>query len=202
MRCTVMVGRRAAARLSREAVERLGLRVGQPWDAAAESRIAEAQAQERAMTYAMRLLRRRPIGTAELIDRLNRKGHAAAAAQAVIHRLTEKGLLDDEKYGRLVVQSELARKPTGRRLLAHKLYRKRLPRELIGRVVDQAVRQSDPIADARRLVEQKLRGATLRRCDPRTRQRRLWGLLARRGFDYETIEAALRNQPGLRDELE
>ena len=201
LRCTVMLGRRAAAKLSREAVERLGLRVGMLWDAATESRIRDAEAEELAMRYAMRVVRRRAIGSAELIERLTRKGHAAAAP-FIVQRLTEKGMLDDEKYGRLVVQSELARKPTGRRLLTHKLYRKRLPRELIGRVVEQAVRQTDPVADARRLVEQKLRGATLRRCDSRTRHRRLWGVLARRGFDYETIEAALRDQPGLRNEAE
>jgi len=97
-----------------------------------------------------------------------------------------------------VAQAELARKPTGRRLLVHKLYRKRLPREVIGRVVEQAVSQTDPVADARSLAQQKLRGATLSRCDPQTRRRRLSGMLARRGFDYETIELALAGLAELR----
>ena len=191
LRRSVVVGPKCVARLSPEAVERLGLRAGAAWDAEAEQRVRDAGSQDNAMRYAVRLLRKRPLGSGEMLERLRRRGFDAAAAEWVVRRLTEQRILDDAAYGRLVVESELARKPAGRGLLVRKLARKRLGRDLIAQVVQEAVRRSDPIVDARHLVEQKLRNPSMRRCPAVIRKQRLWGLLARRGFDQEVIEAVL-----------
>src|SRR5258705_210024 len=59
-------------------------------------------------------------------------------------------------------------------------------------VVGEAAGKTDMVGEARRLAEKKLRSAGLQRCDPVARKRRLWGALARRGFDFDTIEAAMK----------
>jgi regulatory protein len=150
----------------------------------------ELSPEKAAMRDALRLLRRRPLGCAELRDRLARKGHESPVISRVVAELMDQGALDDAAYAKLLVESEL-RKPTGRRLLVHKLCRKRVPREVIGRVVTKALRDKDPVADARSLAERKLTSPTFQRLDAAARQRRLWSLLARRGFDRDVIETAL-----------
>jgi SOS response regulatory protein OraA/RecX len=49
------------------------------------------------------------------------------------------------------------------------------------------------VALARRVIGQSAR--RLERLDPRVRRQRLWALLARRGFDADVIEQALREPP-------
>lgn len=193
LRCRVKTGREVVARLSRDSVERLGLTVGVTWDEALAARVRSAEQRDAARRDALKLLRRRAIGSAELAERLKSKGHGEDPVRGVVARLVEQGLLDDEQYGRLVIRAEMARKPTGRRLLQQKLYRKRLPRDLIERLVDESGKSTDAVADARKLIEKKMRGPTLQRCDPLTRKRRLWSALARRGFDPDTINAAMRD---------
>src|SRR5206468_3044633 len=52
----------------------------------------------------------------------------------------------------------------------------------------------DDVAGARRVIAQAERRYA--RLDPRVRRQRLYALLARRGFDGDTIEAALRPETG------
>jgi len=67
-----------------------------------------------------------------------------------------------------------------------------LDRALIDRLLDaDRPRPEDAVQGAADLARKTLR--TLGRFDPPTRKRRLWAMLARRGFDTDTIEAALRS---------
>ncbi|MCH2153667.1 MAG: RecX family transcriptional regulator, partial [Phycisphaerales bacterium] len=52
----------------------------------------------------------------------------------------------------------------------------------------------DPLEAAVKLARQAMR--SLRSCDPQTRHRRLWGRLARRGFEAEVINMAIREVEG------
>ena len=56
---------------------------------------------------------------------------------------------------------------------------------------------ADEVAAARRVVAQAER--RYRAVEPRLKRQRLYALLARRGFDGDTIEAALRPEPEDRD---
>jgi len=187
----VRVGRRTAARLRREDVAELGLEVGTVWDAALAARVAPRAAALEARRAALRLVNRRALSSGELIDRLRRKGFDADVARAVATRLVEQRILDDESYGRSIIERERARRPAGRRLLRHKLIAKRLSAALIDRLLDEADGEVDDVAEARALAEKRLRSASLQRCDRPTRTRRLFAALARRGFDPETIRTAL-----------
>ena len=180
------------ARLSSDAVNRLGLREGSAWDAAAQRMAREVESYEGALREARKMLKRRPLGTAELRRKLYEKGYGSSGAvEAAVREMERRGMLDDAAYAKLVVEHELMRRPAGRRKLAQKLMRKRLPRHVIGKAVSAAMSKRDETADARSLVEWKIGLPSFARLEPAARKRRLWGMLARRGFDHETIERAL-----------
>lgn len=184
---------RVAATLPRPTVADLDLAVGQPWNATVEARIADAVDYDKAYRYACNALARRAYSRGEMIDRITRRGHNTTVATSVADALTERGYLDDLQYARAVVRTELARKPAGPRLLRAKLIQKKVPDTLIQQVLTELSGddEHDPVADARRLVEAKQRLSSFRKLEPRKQKQRLWALLARRGFDVDTIRAAI-----------
>jgi len=183
---------RVAATLPRQTVTDLDLAVGQPWNEAVEARIDEAVDHDKAYRYACNALGRRAYSRGEMADRITRRGHSTSVAASVVEALSERGFLDDLQYARAVVRSELARKPAGPRLLRSKLMKKKLPDTLIQQVLGElsADDDHDPVADARRLVESKRRLSSFQKLEPRKQKQRLWALLARRGFDVDTIRTA------------
>ena len=73
-----------------------------------------------------------------------------------------------------------------------------LDHELIDRLLDELAPTSEQAAEGTaELARKKLR--TMTRLDPNTRKRRLWSMLARRGFDSDTIRSALADLNGLED---
>lgn len=182
--------------LPAETVHRLGLAVGRVCDPRLKQGMHAAGQQDTILRQALRVIRRRAIGSRQLLDRLTRKGHDPQAVQPVIAELLDKGILNDETYARSAAATLRAAKPAGSRLLRQKLYQKRLPRDVIERVVADVEREADPLAEALALAQKKLRAPTLQRCDALTRKRRLHGLLARRGFNADVIQQVLRQLEG------
>ncbi|HCT45618.1 MAG TPA: hypothetical protein DF699_10440, partial [Phycisphaerales bacterium] len=112
--------------------------------------------------------------------------YEADAIEWAIERLTELRVLNDEEYARMVVRSQLSRKPAGRRLLSGKLREKGIEQSIIDLVLDEALEERDPLADARKLAQQAARSISDRHA-PEVRVRRITGRLARRGFDFDVI---------------
>lgn len=191
MLVSIRVGRKKVAELTLDQVRELGLRVGTEWTDELAARVESVAACEKAYQDALRIVRRRAVGTEELRRKLQRKAHEASHITAALERLSHAGYLNDEAYAESVVRQELARKPAGPRLLRAKLYQKSLPRELINRVVGEVDESTDHVAAAVELARKKLATATMQRADGPTRNRRLFSLLARRGFDSDTIRQAL-----------
>ncbi|MFP4146012.1 MAG: regulatory protein RecX [Phycisphaeraceae bacterium] len=196
-RATVRVGRKSVATLSTKLITDLDLHVGQPWTPELEAQVAEAAAYDKALRRAMHRLARRAMSRRDLDRKLRDLDYEPAVRERVLDRLEELGYLDDAEYGRMVIRDQLARKPAGPFFLKQKLMQKGLDRELIDRLVDEATAELDQAGQAREVAERRLR--TLARFDPPTRRRRLYGLLARRGFDSEAISAALEE---LREQIE
>jgi len=200
LRRTVKVGRRKVATLDVEQVVELGLCVGMIWDDALAERVGGTNAAAKARKDALKLIERRAITTRDLLERLTRKGHAGHIAEEIVSDLESKGLLDDAAYARTLIESQRASKPAGRRLLQQKLMQKKVPRDIAERALDEADEGYDAVAEARALAEKKLASASLRRADPPTRYRRVYGMLARRGFNPDTIRDAMTGLDALRDD--
>lgn len=188
-RVSIRVAGRVAAVLPRPAADDLGLVVGRAWDEHLAAAVAAAVDYDKAMRAATRMLARRALSRRQLHDRLASKSFDPGTIDRVCDRLEETGVMNDQAFGRALVQDLRARRPAGKRLLQARLRQRGVDRHTIEQVIGEAEANSDPVGDARRLAEGRLR--TMGRLEPLVQKRRLWGLLARRGFDPETIEAAL-----------
>ncbi|MHB1155699.1 MAG: regulatory protein RecX [Phycisphaerales bacterium] len=201
-RVMIRVGGKVVATLPRKVVDDLHIAVGVAWTESLAASVAQAVDEDKAYRYALNALARRAMSTGDMRDRIKRRGHDDAAAMRVVERLVERGWLNDEQFGRAYIEQLRSQKPAGPRLLAFKLRQKKVEAKLIARLLGEGDASHDDLPGARRLAEQRLRGSTLRRCDPATRKRRLWGALARRGFTPDVIMRVLRDLPGLRDSHE
>lgn len=195
-RLAVRVERKTVAVLSAVRVAELGLEVGQPWNQALAQRVEEAVTFDQAMKRALNRLNRRAMSRRQLDGKLRELAFEAPVRERVLDRLAELNLLDDEAFGRAVVRETMARKPAGPRLLQQKLFQKGIERTLADRLIDEAVEPDDQVEQAVLLSRKRL--GSMGRLDAVTRKRRLYGLLARRGFGPDTIDAAMR---AVRDEL-
>jgi regulatory protein len=101
------------------------------------------------------------------------------AAETVLGRFADVGLIDDAAFARAWVESRHHSRGLSRRSLSAELRRSGVASEDIR----EAVEGLDPeqeVATARRLVEQKM--AATRGHPPEARARRAAGLLARKGY--------------------
>ncbi|WP_396710002.1 recombination regulator RecX [Microbispora sp. H11081] len=172
---------------------------------AAEGPPADPEAVARAIC--LRLLTMAPKTRAQLADALRKRDVPEEAANAVLERFSEVGLIDDEAFAAAWVSSRHAGRGLAGRALAQELRRRGVAEE----TVKDAVGRLDPDEEtetARRLVERKL--AATRGVEPQARMRRLVGMLARKGYSpglafrvvREAIEAEGSPSDGLPDAFE
>jgi SOS response regulatory protein OraA/RecX len=115
----------------------------------------------------------------QLADLLAKKGVPEEAATAVLDRFTDVGLIDDAAFASAWVSARQSGRGLARRALASELRAKGVD----GEVAAAAVAEVDPQDEwdsARRLVERKL--PAMMRLDRVTAERRLMGMLARKGY--------------------
>jgi regulatory protein len=135
----------------------------------------EAQARQ----ICLRLLTTAPRTRAQLAQALRRHGTPAEAAEAVLARFTDVGLIDDAAFARAWVESRHYSRGLSRRSLSAELRRQGVQTEEIREAVDTLDPEQE-VATARRLVEQKMAGT--RGQPPEARARRAAGTLARKGY--------------------
>jgi regulatory protein len=133
----------------------------------------------RARQICLRLLTVEPRTRAELAQALRRDGVPAEAAETVLGRFTDVGLIDDAAFARAWVESRHHSRGLSRRTLSAELRRHGVDTEEIREAVDTLDPEQE-VATARRLVEQKM--ASTRGQPPEARARRAAGLLARKGY--------------------
>lgn len=142
-----------------------------------------------ALASAVRILARRDHGTAELARKLTGRGFDDSAVSAALARCRELGYLDDERAGRVRLRSLKDRACGVRRMVAD-LTGRGFAKELVDRLIDEAVDEAGERDRARRALSS--RWAALRRePDPRRRQARAWRFLQGRGFTPAVIADVL-----------
>jgi len=200
-RASIRVAGKTVATMSTQRIAELGLSIGQPWNQELAELVEQAGAFDKAMRVAMNRLNRRALSRRELDRKLREKDHDEAVRQRVLDRLEELGLLDDEAYGRALLREMQRGRPAGPRLMQQKLYQKGLDRKLIDRLVTEAASDtSEQIERATQLARK--RGAAMASLDAPTRNRRLYSLLARRGFESQVIQSAMEAVAAEADDAE
>jgi len=121
-------------------------------------------------------LESRARSRAELAAALARKGVPDEVAAHVLDRFEEVGLIDDAEFAGLWVQGQ-QRRMTSARAMRRELHAKGVDAAIIAEAMPDA--EAD-YAAALALARKKMR--TMGALEPRVRDRRLAGALARRGF--------------------
>ena len=85
------------------------------------------------------------------------------------------------------MKERLAYKPRGKKLLAQELWKKGIRKDIIDQVTEELCQDEEK--SATELLE-KIKGR-YKNLEPKVARRRLYGLLLRRGFSYETTKSAV-----------
>jgi regulatory protein len=138
------------------------------------------------------MLEARARGCDELRRRLLSKGEPEADVDAAILRLTESGLLDDANYARQMARSKAIGSGQSKRRIQQDLSRRGVNREVATEAIAQVFEEEgvDDATTIERVARKKLR--SLSGLDAPTQKRRLYGFLARRGYDGDDIARVLR----------
>lgn len=141
-----------------------------------------------ARTIVLDRLSQRAHTRQELADVLARRKVPQDAADQVLGRMTEVGLIDDAAFAAMWVESRQQRRHLSKRALREELRRKGVDRDEVDSALEQ-VDGDDERAAALALAQKKIRG--MGRLEPHVRRRRLAGALARRGFGPPIVSDVL-----------
>ena len=118
----------------------------------------------------------------EMRDFLKKKGYVDAVADAVLEKLKEYGLVDDDEYCRQYAAS--AGKSKGARLIANELRRRGAAEDSIGRALSELTGEEEAASAA---LKKYMRGREFTKENLSKAYRHLMS----KGFGYETAKAAL-----------
>ena len=191
-RFDLIIDGQPAARLSIDAIERLGLHVGREIGELETAIIAAEALVSRTYDRAIAMLAVRSRASDELKRLLVQKGESAKAVDHAIARLQTAGLLDDAAFARQFTRSRAVAGGMGRRRIERELLRRGIDRATAAMAIEQTVQEEgvDEAAGIERVAARKFR--ILARLDVHTKRRRLYAFLARRGYDADAITQVVR----------
>ncbi|MBW3623804.1 MAG: RecX family transcriptional regulator [Armatimonadetes bacterium] len=179
---------RFACGLSERVVFDNGLHVGKDLSSEDLAVLLGDEETQRAFNAAYLLLSYRSRSLSEIENRLRQKGFAPPLVKRVTEDLTAAGLLDDTAFAEGWVRNRQQSKPRGKSLLRWELRQKGVSRETAESALE-SLQPEDESEAAQRLARKYLERE--KSDDPRVRQRRVIGMLQRRGYNWEVIREAL-----------
>lgn len=173
--------------LDRQTASERGIRPGVELPLSALADVVEEGNLARARAKAMYLLSLRDYAKGELVEKLRAESGEEAALKTA-ERLAELGLLDDERFAARYAEQLLREKGVSARQAVFLLRQKGVAEGTARAAVDACA--PDAQSQLAALIERKYASA-LAGGEERDR-RRVCDALARRGFSYDEIRAALR----------
>jgi len=203
LRLRVHLDRGEPLEVALEAVERLGLGVGDPLPSNTRHHLLDADADVKIREAALNLLSHRGRTRAELRRKLVGKGFRPARVDPCLDRLEARGLLDDAAVASAFVRDRLRHRPRGKGRLTGELRAKGVADAVARDVVDQVLEDEELTEEtlALRVVEgwvrrqgpgviEALRSGA-RTPEAEKARRRLHAYLARRGFGGPALSRAM-----------
>lgn len=149
----------------------------------------DADPEQVARTILLRRLNAAPRSRSELEGDLRTRGVPDDVAERVLDRFTEVGLINDETFARMWVESRQRSRGMARPVLRQELRRKGIDVE----VAEAALEEIDADDERTRAVElARVKARSLRRLEPQARVRRLVGMLQRRGYSGSVAFSVVR----------
>lgn len=151
-----------------------------------------AQLPESAKKRALNMLERRDYSRKELILKLTQKGEPLEDAEAVADRMVELGVINDERYSRMLVR-HYAGKGYGACRIKQELYRHGIHTDLWEEAMEEMPSQEEQM--------DKLFRSKLRSSDPaRAEIKKATDAMLRRGFSWSEISACKQRVLGSRED--
>ena len=169
--------------LSEETVLRHHLEVDTELDEDGKAQVLADDEITQAKEAALQYLSYRPRTRKEIRDKLRGKGYEARVIEDVLGTLERLRLVDDGDFATRWIEERLRLKPRGRRLLLQELRKKGISGEQAEQAIEDAFREVRE-RDLALMVLRKRR-ERYRRLERVQALRRMYGFLARRGFDVE-----------------
>jgi regulatory protein len=148
----------------------------------------------RRSTYerALDMLEARARAVTELRRLLIKKGEPPEDVDAAIERLRTTGLLDDANFARQLTRSKALGGGHSRRRIQQELAKRGVARDVSDEAIEEVFEEEsiDEAAAIERVARKKMR--LLGGLDLATQKRRLFGFLARRGYNSDAIARVLR----------
>lgn len=140
---------------------------------------------------ALDILAGRAHSVHEIKGKLTRKGVTVAEAEEVVSRLLDIGLLNDKTFTELYARSKLVGGAASVRRIQQELARKGISAEMAQKAIERTLEEEkiDPFEALERVAEKKFR--QMRNLDPQVAKRRLFGFLARRGYNMDDINSVV-----------
>ncbi len=155
-----------------------------------QSRDSEPDPYQVARQIVLRQLALSPKSRQQLRDKLRQRSCPDDVAEAVLDRMAEVGLVDDDAYAAMLVRSQQAGRGLARRALARELRTKGVDDDTAQTVLD-SIDPDDERERAHQLVAKKLK--TMHGLDGTVQTRRLAGMLARKGYSSEVSLRVIRD---------
>ncbi|HEX9029434.1 MAG TPA: RecX family transcriptional regulator [Anaerolineales bacterium] len=134
---------------------------------------------EAAYQQALKLLNYRPRAEAEIRKNLKEHDIAEEIISEVLERLKENGLVDDARFAQAWIENRSELRPRSRRALTYELQQRGIDRQL-------AEQSLESLNDEELAYQAALKQSRkLRELDWQDFRQKMYGFLARRGFNYE-----------------
>ena len=137
---------------------------------------------------ALGLLAVRQRSRREIQRRLERAGFGPEEIGEELDRLQQVGLVDDEAFARVVVEHSFTTRREGRRVVAGRLISAGIAPDIVEAALDPVVGGEEERADAFAVAK----APKLSSLPPDAAYRRLYGMLARRGYAPDVAGRAAR----------
>ena len=187
-RRSVFIDGEFAFGLDEEVLYKSGLKKGEGLTQQRIKEITDEERKKEAKDAALRFLSFRRRTERQVREKLKKKEFDEKTIEATIDKLKEFDLINDLEFATSWVRDRLAFKPRGKRLLRQELWKKGIRKDIIDQVTEDLCKDEDKAA--LELVEKiKKRYQNL---EPKVARRRMFSLLLRRGFSYETVNQALQ----------
>jgi regulatory protein len=174
-----------------ETLLRTGLRTGDEIDVRFLSKLERTEQEAALKVSALRLLSYRARSVREMRDRLKRQKFPQEEISVVIGELERAGLLNDERFARMLISDHMRLRPCGKAVLKQKLLRHGVSRLVADEALQEMLRnfseEEGAEQAARKFVAARIRPGT----NPQAARRRLTGFLTRRGYSWEFIKPLL-----------
>ena len=191
------------------------LTVGQPCPPERLQALHSAQEMNEIFERALNFLSYRPRSEREVEQRLRKKSYTPEQIETVMSQLRKLGYVDDREFARFWVTNRMSFSPRGPRLLRSELRQKGVAQDVVDEILAESAEnqkeleaqaaefaaENDDLTDdepvsgtdlANAIALARKRVRLLSNLEPQVARRRLSNFLARRGYDYPTIDAATR----------